>query len=159
MRVRPAGHTSRASVRDDVRGDTFGAYWRRSIKLALFWVCAGRKRRGSSGHPDRNPQEPGNPPLCSTKVAFKLPFHALKRNGGDRKGLKKKKRPLARRQLASFSHVVVVSQLARIQTDSVAEKLKELYPDVRLEIGENQPFISTHSGSKAAAEARILDPI
>uniref|UniRef100_A0A3B5R1X6 hydroxymethylbilane synthase n=2 Tax=Xiphophorus TaxID=8082 RepID=A0A3B5R1X6_XIPMA len=28
------------------------------------------------------------------------------------------------------------SQLARIQTDSVADKLKELYPDVHLEIGE-----------------------
>uniref|UniRef100_A0A8C9T8V4 Hydroxymethylbilane synthase, b n=1 Tax=Scleropages formosus TaxID=113540 RepID=A0A8C9T8V4_SCLFO len=27
------------------------------------------------------------------------------------------------------------SQLARIQTDSVAEKLKKLYPDVLLEIG------------------------
>ena len=27
-------------------------------------------------------------------------------------------------------------KLARIQTDSVAEKLKELYPDVLLEIGK-----------------------
>uniref|UniRef100_A0A672IDD5 Porphobilinogen deaminase n=1 Tax=Salarias fasciatus TaxID=181472 RepID=A0A672IDD5_SALFA len=31
------------------------------------------------------------------------------------------------------------SQLARIQTDSVADKLKELYPDVHLEIGESLP--------------------
>uniref|UniRef100_A0A8C7HA13 hydroxymethylbilane synthase n=1 Tax=Oncorhynchus kisutch TaxID=8019 RepID=A0A8C7HA13_ONCKI len=30
------------------------------------------------------------------------------------------------------------SQLARIQTDSVAEKLKRLYPDVHLEIGESR---------------------
>uniref|UniRef100_A0A3Q2CR38 Porphobilinogen deaminase N-terminal domain-containing protein n=1 Tax=Cyprinodon variegatus TaxID=28743 RepID=A0A3Q2CR38_CYPVA len=30
------------------------------------------------------------------------------------------------------------SQLARIQTDSVADRLKELYPDVHLEI---DPFI------------------
>uniref|UniRef100_A0A3Q1GY96 hydroxymethylbilane synthase n=1 Tax=Anabas testudineus TaxID=64144 RepID=A0A3Q1GY96_ANATE len=29
-----------------------------------------------------------------------------------------------------------IFQLARIQTDSVAEKLKELYPDIHLEIGE-----------------------
>uniref|UniRef100_A0AAQ6A0V5 hydroxymethylbilane synthase n=1 Tax=Amphiprion ocellaris TaxID=80972 RepID=A0AAQ6A0V5_AMPOC len=29
------------------------------------------------------------------------------------------------------------SQLARIQTDSVADRLKELYPDIHLEIGEN----------------------
>uniref|UniRef100_A0A3Q4G4X9 hydroxymethylbilane synthase n=1 Tax=Neolamprologus brichardi TaxID=32507 RepID=A0A3Q4G4X9_NEOBR len=28
------------------------------------------------------------------------------------------------------------SQLARIQTDSVAETLKELYPDIHLEIGK-----------------------
>lgn len=39
-----------------------------------------------------------------------------------------------------FTHFVLLSQLARIQTDSVAEKLKELYPDVHLEIGENEPF-------------------
>uniref|UniRef100_A0A3Q1EG31 hydroxymethylbilane synthase n=1 Tax=Acanthochromis polyacanthus TaxID=80966 RepID=A0A3Q1EG31_9TELE len=32
---------------------------------------------------------------------------------------------------------VLVLQLARIQTDSVADKLKELYPDIHLEIGEN----------------------
>lgn len=32
--------------------------------------------------------------------------------------------------------VVCVSQLARIQTDSVASTLKELYPDVHLEIGK-----------------------
>lgn len=49
--------------------------------------------------------------------------------------------------------MVVVSQLARIQTDSVAEKLKELYPDVRLEIGEKEPFIFSNSGSRAAADA------
>lgn len=30
---------------------------------------------------------------------------------------------------------VPLFQLARIQTDSVAEKLKELYPDVHSEIG------------------------
>lgn len=29
------------------------------------------------------------------------------------------------------------SQLARIQTDSVADKLKDLYPDIQLEIGED----------------------
>uniref|UniRef100_A0A3Q0REH1 Porphobilinogen deaminase n=1 Tax=Amphilophus citrinellus TaxID=61819 RepID=A0A3Q0REH1_AMPCI len=34
------------------------------------------------------------------------------------------------------------SQLARIQTDSVAEKLKELYPDVHLEIGKNHQSLS-----------------
>lgn len=39
-----------------------------------------------------------------------------------------------------FTHFVLLSQLARIQTDSVAEKLKELYPDVQLEIGEKEPF-------------------
>lgn len=31
---------------------------------------------------------------------------------------------------------VCVSQLARIQTDSVASRLKEIYPDVHLEIGK-----------------------
>lgn len=40
-----------------------------------------------------------------------------------------------------FTHSFLLSQLARIQTDSVAEKLKELYPDIHLEIGENKPFI------------------
>lgn len=35
------------------------------------------------------------------------------------------------------NEVVCVSQLARIQTDSVAGTLKELYPDIHLEIGEN----------------------
>ncbi len=40
--------------------------------------------------------------------------------------------------LCIFSNeVVCVSQLARIQTDSVAGRLKELYPDVQLEIGED----------------------
>lgn len=33
---------------------------------------------------------------------------------------------------------VPLFQLARIQTDSVAEKLKELYPDVHSEIGEDR---------------------
>uniref|UniRef100_A0A4W5P8U7 hydroxymethylbilane synthase n=1 Tax=Hucho hucho TaxID=62062 RepID=A0A4W5P8U7_9TELE len=37
------------------------------------------------------------------------------------------------------------SQLARIQTDSVAEKLKELYPDVYLEIGESRVDLVVHS--------------
>lgn len=32
-------------------------------------------------------------------------------------------------------HFCVLFQLARIQTDSVAEKLKELFPDLKLEIG------------------------
>lgn len=40
-----------------------------------------------------------------------------------------------------FTHFFLLSQLARIQTDSVAEKLKELYPDIHLEIGENKPFL------------------
>lgn len=40
-----------------------------------------------------------------------------------------------------FTQFVLLSQLARIQTDSVAEKLKELYADIHLEIGENGPFI------------------
>lgn len=31
----------------------------------------------------------------------------------------------------------LLSQLARIQTDSVADTLKERYPDIHLEIGEN----------------------
>lgn len=31
---------------------------------------------------------------------------------------------------------ICVPQLARIQTDSVADTLKKLYPDVHLEIGE-----------------------
>lgn len=35
------------------------------------------------------------------------------------------------------NEVVCVSQLARIQTDSVAGRLRELYPDVHLEIGED----------------------
>ncbi len=35
------------------------------------------------------------------------------------------------------NEIVCVSQLARIQTDSVADRLKELYPDVHLEIGED----------------------
>lgn len=35
----------------------------------------------------------------------------------------------------------LLSQLARIQTDSVADKLKELYPDIHLEIGENYPSL------------------
>lgn len=33
-------------------------------------------------------------------------------------------------------------QLARIQTDSVAEKVKELYPDVHLEIGKYHQILS-----------------
>lgn len=36
---------------------------------------------------------------------------------------------------------VLVSQLARIQTDSVADTLKELYSDIHLEIGENHPSL------------------
>ena len=32
---------------------------------------------------------------------------------------------------------VLLLQLARIQTDSVADKLKELFPDIHLEIGES----------------------
>lgn len=31
-------------------------------------------------------------------------------------------------------------QLARIQTDSIADKLKDLYPDIQLEIGEAAPW-------------------
>lgn len=38
-----------------------------------------------------------------------------------------------------------VLQLARIQTDSVAEKLKELYPDIHVEIGENEYFNNNDS--------------
>lgn len=38
-----------------------------------------------------------------------------------------------------LTRFVVLPQLARIQTDSVAEKLKELYPDISLEIGESAP--------------------
>ena len=45
-----------------------------------------------------------------------------------------------------------ILQLARIQTDYVAEKLKTLYPDVHLEIGEKklrctQKHTITHSSS------------
>lgn len=40
----------------------------------------------------------------------------------------------------AFLYCVCVSQLARIQTDSVASRLKELYPDVHLEIGKRGNF-------------------
>lgn len=38
--------------------------------------------------------------------------------------------------------VDLLLQLARIQTDSVAETLKELYPDIHLEIGKKAAPLS-----------------
>lgn len=35
---------------------------------------------------------------------------------------------------------VFILKLARIQTDSVAEKLKDLYPDVHFEIGKSSVY-------------------
>jgi len=43
-----------------------------------------------------------------------------------------------------YNGVVCVSQLARIQTDSVAGRLKELYPEVHLEIGKRGHFAQHH---------------
>lgn len=82
---------------------------RPSLNFCLF--LPGWDRQGQSSHPDRNAQESGG-----------LVFAALQ-SGPFWSGLDR----------LTWS---LLLQLARIQTDSVAAKLQELYPDVRLEIGE-----------------------